>query len=373
MTPPTRRRALLTALAVTGLAAVVVLVGRASDSRPAAPSVAPARAATPAVQAAAVVRPPEPAGPAPRGVPADAEPAARARPRIPAPLGPRAAEEYRRRARYPRSSQPLDPDGDDPIARDQEVTPVRGSGPNGADPTLVVFPARSNFEAPETAVLYATLMVGDHEVPAVDIRGTVVTEKLEPLGEVEYHDDGLGGDAVANDLVYTAVFRPDAIPALSQSYMVQVRAVAGRDEERLAASSFLYSNPHAFLTGQYADALADGSLAVDAELEVLAAGRFHLQATLYSADGTQKLVWAQSAAALEPGRQWMRLSFYGLGLRERGVDGPYLLRYVALATTTDMPNARNRVTENAYVTGRYATASFTDQPFNDPDLLEAAR
>jgi hypothetical protein len=212
-------------------------------------------------------------------------------------------------------------------------------------------------------------------VPALEVRGTVVTEALESLGEIVYRDDGLDGDAVAGDLVYTALFAPspEAVPALSRSYLVQVRAVTAPDEERLAASSFLYSNPHAFLTGHYVDALHDGSLAIDAELEVLAAGRFHLQATLYSADGTHKLLWAQSAAVLEPGRQWMRLSFYGLGLREGGVDGPYLLRYVALSTTTDMPNAKNRVAENAHLTARYAATAFTDQPFNDPELLEAAR
>jgi hypothetical protein len=38
-----------------------------------------------------------------------------------------------------------------------------------------------------------------------------------------------------------------------------------------------------------------------------------------------------------------------------------------------MPNAKNRVLENAYVTGTYVAADFSDEPYDDPDLLEAAR
>jgi hypothetical protein len=38
-----------------------------------------------------------------------------------------------------------------------------------------------------------------------------------------------------------------------------------------------------------------------------------------------------------------------------------------------MPNAKNRVVENAYTTGSYQSATFSDRPFNDPQLLEAAK
>jgi hypothetical protein len=37
-----------------------------------------------------------------------------------------------------------------------------------------------------------------------------------------------------------------------------------------------------------------------------------------------------------------------------------------------MPNAKNRLVENAHVTGAYRVATFTDVPYDDPDLLEAA-
>jgi len=284
-----------------------------------------------------------------------------------------AAADYRRRARYPRSSQPLD-GGADPLLRDREVSRITQPGPGGAGPALTVYPLATGFEDPEPAVLYAYLAVDGTRIAAGTIRGTILTDALQPIAEVEYRDDGTGGDAVANDHLYTAVFVPgrETTPMLAASYMVQVVATTRTDDERRAATSFLYSHPHAQLTGQYRDSVVDGSLEIGIEIEVSQAGRFHVEATLYGPDATRTLAWAQTAAELEPGRHWMTLPFYGLILHEHGTAGPYVLRWVALSTTTEMPNAKNRLREASYRTAPYDPAAFTAQPFNDPNLLDAA-
>src|SRR6185436_10684674 len=100
--------------------------------------------------------------------------------------------------------------------------------------------------------------------------------------------------------------------------------------------------------------LVDGSLVVGVEIEVIEAGRFHVEATLYGAGGTEKIAWAQTAQVLEPGTHWLVLS------------------YVALSTTTEMPNAKNRVAENPYQTATYDVSAFADRSYDDPQLLEAA-
>ncbi len=114
-----------------------------------------------------------------------------------------------------------------------------------------------------------------------------------------------------------------------------------------------------------------GNLELSAEVDVRNAGRFHLAGTLYTQSGTP-IAWAQNALTLAPGQQWIPLSFFGLILNERGEDGPYVLRFAALSTTTAMPNAKNRVVENAYTTAPYRAADFSDRPYNDPNLLDAA-
>jgi hypothetical protein len=230
------------------------------------------------------------------------------------------------------------------------------------------------FESPEPAIVYAELTTRGRAVAARTIRGTLTTEELAPLGEVQFHDDGLDGDAVAGDGRYTVSFPGEPLGGgLSRSYLVRVEAELDGDDVRKGATSFMYANPHARLTGNYRDAVVDGSLVVGVEIEVSEAGRFHVEATLYGSDGLVKVAWAQAAQSLEPGTHRLDLGYYGLILRERGIDGPYVLRYVALSTVDEMPNAKNRVVENAYTTRTYRTTAFSDRPFDDPQLLEAAR
>jgi hypothetical protein len=128
----------------------------------------------------------------------------------------------------------------------------------------------------------------------------------------------------------------------------------------------------ASLTGNYRDAAEEGDLFIDAEVAVKTAGRFHLEATLYSKDGLQPIGWAQHSAELPTGTHWLRLRFYGLILHERGIDGPYLVRSLALSNLTQLPVVKNGIARNAYVTGAYSARNFSDRSFDDPDLLEAA-
>ena len=102
-------------------------------------------------------------------------------------------------------------------------------------------------------------------------------------------------------------------------------------------------------------------------LAVLAAG-----ASASTAGTTGASCAPTFAGRLDTGRHWMRLTFFGRIIRQSEIDGPYLLRFVALSTTTAMPNAKNDVVENAHVTAPFRCAQFSSAPFNDPSLLGAA-
>src|SRR5436190_4111175 len=132
------------AAAVTVALAIVAGVGVAwwaQATVPAADVVVAARPLTsappPAGSTSAAAQAPAPRTPANIVVPYVAPPPVKAL----AMVGTQAAADYRRRARYPRSAQPLLPDDDDPIVRDREVSPVESRGRNGEEPTLRVFPA----------------------------------------------------------------------------------------------------------------------------------------------------------------------------------------------------------------------------------------
>jgi hypothetical protein len=288
-------------------------------------------------------------------------------------LAAHAADDYRKRAQYPKWSQPLE-EGEDPILRDRTVSPVTARGQDGHT-TLTVFPDRVAFEWPDRVLLYAFLTIHGERVAAKDMRGQILTEALQPVADLVYSDEGAGADAAPGDRVYSAAFQPpvDRTPALSESFMVRVFAITPEDDEIVGVTGFQYSSPDAQLTGAYRDRPADGGLTVEAEVEVRNPGRFHIEASLYDRNGQRPVAWAQDAAELPPGRHWMPLRYFGRVLHERGIDGPYVLRFVALSTVTQMPNAKNRLVENAFVTAPYDAAQFSDAPFDDPDLLDAAR
>ncbi|HVM95991.1 MAG TPA: hypothetical protein VMT89_06360 [Candidatus Acidoferrales bacterium] len=287
-------------------------------------------------------------------------------------LATAAAAEYRRRAQYPPWSRPIETGAEDPILRDREVSPNVTRGPNGSDPSLVTFPDQVSFEAPDPVVLYAYLSIDGTPVAATEIDGEVADPHGDTLTQLQYNDDGRDGDPSAGDHIYTATIDPRSIAVrLDGTYAVRVHAATTNGDDRYGSTGFLYSNPDAQLTGRYSDSLVDGNLRIDAEVEVSASGRFHIAGSLYTQDGSP-LAWAQNAQQLGAGVHTLPLTFFGRILRQKAAVGPYILRFVALSTTTEMPNSKNRLVENAYVTQSYSVDSFGDAPYNDRNLLETA-
>lgn len=283
------------------------------------------------------------------------------------------AKDYRLRARFPESSRALAPGEKDPVKEKRTATHQTSHGPDdpeGKGAALSVWAGKVSYEVGRPITLFATVEDGK----ALEVSADVVGEAGDLVAHLVYGDEGRGGDRKAGDGVWTARFRmPDGLePEVAASYMVKVRSRLVDGDVRETVGGFLYSNPGAHLTGRYRDELRDGSLVVSAEVDVARAGRFHLAATLYSAKKGEPLGTAQAAAELEPGRQWIDLTFYGLMFHDRQVAGPFRLGTVALTTAGAMPNALNDLVENAYVTRAWRLDQMTAKPFANVILLDAA-
>ncbi len=287
-------------------------------------------------------------------------------------LGVEAAAEYRRRARLPKSTAPIEDDSD-PVQRERTASPATSRGPGGAEPSLTALPATVSFEAPDPVVVYAYFSQRERRVAGDILTARFIHERLGEVASVEMNDAGLDGDEAAGDLIYSATLAPppDRAGDFSGTYVVAVRGLTRQQEERAVSTGFLYNSPDAKPTGRFRDRLEDGSLLLECEIQVLKEGRFHVEGSLFTLAG-EGVAWAQNAARFQPGRVWFPLTFYGLALREKGLDGPYVLRSLALSTVTGMPNQKNRVLTDAYQTKAYRHTDFTNQPFNDPDLIGAA-
>jgi hypothetical protein len=281
------------------------------------------------------------------------------------------AKDYRERARYPESSHVLKPGEADPVKAKR--TPTRQSlrGPDGSE--LSVWAGAVSVEVGAPIDLFASFDTRGKAAPAVEIRGEIANDAGGVVAEVAYRDDGRGADAKAGDGVWSArLILPAGLePALAATYRVMVQARLANGDLRDASGGFLVSNPAAHLTGRYRDELRDGNVVISAEVDIREAGRFHLSGTLYSRAG-EPIGTAQAAAALEPGRHWIEMSFYGLMFQDRQAAGPYRLGTLALATVTSMPNAFSDLVVDAWVTRPYRLQQLNRAPFGEPSLLKAA-
>lgn len=298
------------------------------------------------------------------------------------PLAPAAAQEanlaldaarlYREQAAYPPSSQVLGLGESDPIRADRTPTRISLGGPDGVAPALVVWASAVSYEAPKPVDLFASLENVGRKVPALVVTGDIFDSAGTPLGTVQYRDDGTAPDALAGDGIWSARWQGGKrAPGTGDTYLVKVLATTEKGEPRQAAAGFLYGKPGAQATGRYRDEIRDGSLIVSAEVQVLAAGRFHLEGTLYGAKG-EPLGFAKASADLAAGTAWIELPFYGKMFADRKAAGSFRLGSLALSTVGKMPNVLNDLALDVYATRAYPAESFTAAPYGDAKLLDAA-
>lgn len=278
------------------------------------------------------------------------------------------ARAYREQGRYPADSWVLAPGQADPV-REKRTSSAVTTGDRTAE--LAVWSGEVSYEAPGDVDLFASLGQGTRKLSAERVTAEVLDAAGNLVDKLVYRDDGAGADRAAGDGVYSVRLTGLPQPELAATYLVRVEPARAGGELLHATSGFLYSRPWARLTGAYRDSLRDGNVVVAVQVEVTRAGRFHLSGTLATLGG-QALGTAQNAAELAPGRHWVELSFYGLMFHDRGAAGPYRLASLALATTGAMPNALNRLVENAHTTRAYKLAELRSTPFDRAELVNAA-
>lgn len=299
-------------------------------------------------------------------------------------LGQTAAD-YRAAARFPDHAWRLT-DAVDPLLEEREPT-VQSLG---SSPRLSVWTSGIAFERGQSVDLHARLadtkadagplsqalagLTGRSRAQAV--RAEIRNAAGLTLAELSLADDGRGADRLAGDGLYSGRWTlPAALqppPGRAESLLVRTTATLADGQERVAVGGFQYSHPGARLTGRYRDRLHEGSLRVEAEVEVLSPGRYHLAGTLADLGGLP-LAHAQAAQPLAPGRHWLALDYYGLIFHELSSAGPFRLERITLTSATAMPNALGPVLTPGHRTRLYALGQFTDRPFGRVDLLEAAR
>lgn len=271
-------------------------------------------------------------------------------------------------SRYPAWSQPLDLEGDAlALAEEEQPEAVAHSG-NG-QVRLQVLAERSSFDAPEPVVLRVRL-TGADESASGKVAGIVKNGHGHSASLLVFEREWTS--AARPTGWYVATFTPKEMEEPNGVFTVHV--IGTLHDERLSVDvPIVYNQSYGQLTGRFRDTLDNGDLSIDAEVNVARGAEFSVRASLYGRLQQQALVSGSSdKRMLTPGTHWLRIKFSGLALRDKNVEGPYVLSYVALTTSTANAEARARALKNAHVTAHYSAAAFTGDPENDSEKLAEA-
>lgn len=248
---------------------------------------------------------------------------------------------FREWSRFPPDSRPISNEHRDIIDFDRVATvPVRlvGEGPDGkisgkSPYGCMLQPERSAF--PEGADIRVFLscgkrlgrarlnVIGYRLVRRVFEKSTVV-----PAAAASMNDGGENGDAQADDQIYTFAYKPQRADwgdmVLSVEFEFAEEREAGTKRKYSIETSF-FSSPTApaKFTGNVSEAIRNGSLILEVELNVRHAGQYEVHGNLRSA--SEFLAVAVYSGHLEAGLRKVPLRYYGLIFHEKDADGPYFL------------------------------------------------
>ncbi|MFC6634583.1 hypothetical protein [Microbulbifer taiwanensis] len=258
-----------------------------------------------------------------------------------------------RHHRYPPENRAIKNPAQDPISQTHGTDRRTTRGEDGA--ALTLWTDRKFYLRGDAVHVYAYLARAGEGRVAADFRALLVYDDRRIVAELDLEDGD--GDRIYEAELEAGVHGGESLPAGIYKVVVDTDIGGLRD-----AVAFTLSEDIGRYTGALRDFVtAGGNLLVEAEVEVSRAARYYFRASLYNNPDTP-IGSTQYAAELAPGRHWVPLEFYGLMIRDRGQDGPYLVKQLSLARVA-VPMARGGVLEADYYTGRYRLEQFTDAPY----------
>ncbi|HEV2853781.1 MAG TPA: choice-of-anchor X domain-containing protein [Thermoanaerobaculia bacterium] len=187
--------------------------------------------------------------------------------------------------------------------------------------------------------------------------------------EVVLHDDGLAGDAFAEDGVYSGQFLETAQPG---TYEIVIQAFGtglvgtpdfSREDFALATVSRSSSNFAGTFRDHGLDTDGDGlfnQLIVDVDVNLTAAGSYRVFGVLTDAQGNTHQ--ASTLATFPAGLGTVSLSFDGEAIFQNRVDGPYTLSVIRMAEESDLDLLPVDERTGAFQTTAYAYRQFQHAP-----------
>ncbi len=249
-------------------------------------------------------------------------------------------EDYRKWSVYPPNSRPLLRDHEDLIeyqiikTRPQAllfVDPV-AQKPTASAYQCLLQPAKHTVvgEEPQVVTFWCNRAPDGAFVP-IEIT-EVVLQKRTPAGvkrlpTPNMNDRGEDGDRKAKDNVHTLTWKPSRQDWGEMDLTIKLKIPDEKEGREYELSTSFFSTPRlvAEYTGQSRDRIADGSLVISAEVNVIVPGYYELVANLFG-ENDEPVAISRTKLDLKAGKQWVDFLFFGRVLRDRGVESPFVLK-----------------------------------------------
>jgi hypothetical protein len=284
-------------------------------------------------------------------------------------------DQYRHATRYPPESRPINehPDQKYPNRPIEEERPLRLPGTPAREGVMLRTTQERVFVQGDETVLL-TVEAHDSQGQRLPLQvqrafahegGTGARPSSVAPRDVEFRDDGRGGDLLADDGVLSLRLQPASQGFADLSGLIRVEAaLQSGDQPGFVYFDIVYSPsvPATWVPG-VREAVENGSLNLYLRAEVKQPGRYVVSGRLDDTDG-RPFALARFNEELATGPREIRLQVFGKLLRDgqphfpltlRDVDG-FLLRPDAFPDRALMP----RLPGTVHVTRLYASARFSD-------------
>jgi hypothetical protein len=215
------------------------------------------------------------------------------------------------------------------------IARVSTDSPIGA----TVFATKNEVAAGHPVVLTSAVL--ERELPIVDADVSVtLLNEFQVFGSLALLDNGLGGDALEGDGLYSGEYTPIEIGPYSVTADIRGLSLTGVPFERQVETAFEVFAEAGYLTGHVQDSGIDEdgdglleSIALDVQADIKLAGHFRAFALLQTEAGD--VVKESGGSDLQLGLQNIRVSFEAEHLRKLGQNGPYTIQRVNLVAYGD--------------------------------------
>ncbi|MEO8874107.1 MAG: choice-of-anchor X domain-containing protein, partial [Polyangiaceae bacterium] len=283
------------------------------------------------------------------------------------------------KTRYPLSSRPLalktdliDPHHVEPIFRG-----LNGNHDGNHRVAITQNQDRLLLTPGQSATVSITALAENKPVAVTFQRSTLVpmiedanqnAQAGPPLGNVNFHDDGVAPDLLASDGTWTGTVSTTS-GAAAGGLELLVDAQAEGESGTLIFNFTQTPQAPASFTQTARDVLESGSIAIYVGVSVQQAGRYEIVGRLYDANGAP-LVYMRFIDQLTPETKEVRLLAYGAVILDEGGVPPFVLRDVegSFFVVGGFPDRQPMVDWPAnYTTAKYSLSSLTNADNNDAD------